>query len=86
MSNLFLNIWWHIWYVFVLVKTDSNYYTNRKYSYKKFQSVLGKGAWKQLMFHKTSYQKGIKLVAYFECKSMIAISQERAFNILSKMV
>ena len=42
MSNMLVNISWHIWYVFVLVKTDSDYYTNGKYSYKKkFQSVLG---------------------------------------------
>ena len=24
MSNMFLNIWWYMWYVFVLVKTDSD--------------------------------------------------------------
>ena len=30
MSNMFLHIWWYMWYVFVLVKTDSDYYINGK--------------------------------------------------------
>ena len=40
MRHMFSNIWWYMWYVFVLVKTDSDYYTNGQYRYKKFKGCL----------------------------------------------
>ena len=67
-------------YVFVLVKTDSDYYTHLKYSYKIIRACLEQRTKKWLVFFtKTSYEKGVKLVAYFECKSMIVMLKERAF-------
>ena len=50
------------------------------YKWKIQLQKVSEHAWKRLVFQKTSYQKGIKLVAYCECKSMVVILQERAFN------
>ena len=34
------NIWWHMWYVFIFVKIDSDYYTNRQFRFKKFNGCM----------------------------------------------
>ena len=40
MRHMFSNIWWYMWHVFILVKTDSDYYANGQSRYKKFKGCL----------------------------------------------
>ena len=57
------------------------------HKWKKFQSVNGTATENHLCFtFKTSFKKGIKLIAYCKSTYMIVISIERACNILSKIV
>ena len=52
MNNMFSHITGYIWYVFILVKTVLDCYANGKYSYKRFQSVLGAATENHLCFTK----------------------------------